>query len=166
MDLIQEIKSYSNSFLSFKIADEIFASHVSHVHHIMEVSSITEMPNSPNYMRGIIDLRGQALPIIDIRVIFGMKPTQVAADTCILALEIVINKESTLIGALVDSVLEVLEFDNKEILPAPEIGYQNHKGLISGIVKVDEKMIMILDMNLIFKEDAIISNIKQEEEIN
>jgi purine-binding chemotaxis protein CheW len=102
----------TNSFLSFKLGDEEFAAHVGKVLNILEMTRITEVPKAPEYMKGVINLRGTVLPVIDTRIKFGMSPTVYTTNTCIIVLDIEMDGESIHVGALVDSVQAVLEFDN------------------------------------------------------
>ena len=99
-----------NSYLSFKLGDEIFASNVSKVLNILEMMKITKVPKAPTYMKGVINLRGTVLPVVDTRLKFGMLPIELTTNTCILVLDVKVDEESVHIGAIVDSVQEVLEF--------------------------------------------------------
>ena len=103
-----------NSYLSFKLGDELFAVNVGKVLNILEMTRITKVPNSPEYMKGVINLRGSVLPVIDMRVKFGLELTEETVNTCILVLDIEIDNESVKVGALVDAVSEVLEIEEEE----------------------------------------------------
>ncbi|RPH31060.1 MAG: chemotaxis protein CheW [Bacteroidales bacterium] len=144
-----------NSFLSFKLGDEEFAAHVGKVLNILEMTKITEVPRAPEYMKGVINLRGTVLPVIDTRIKFGMPPTEYTTNTCIIVLDIDLDGESIHVGALVDSVQAVLEFDSSSIMPAPSIGSRYRSEFIEGVVNVDEKFIMILNMDAVFSSDEL-----------
>lgn len=146
-----DIKSY----LTFKLDEEIFACHVNKLLHILEIPYITEIPGSPNYMKGIINLRGKVLPVIDTKVKVGMPPVEFTKDTCIVVMDITLDNDSLLVGVLVDSVSEVLEFDEDKILPAPNLGSKYQSEFIDGIVRKDDKFIMILDIDMVFSLDEI-----------
>ncbi len=151
IDANMDIKSY----LTFKLDEEVFACHVNKLLHILEIPRITEIPGSPNYMKGIIDLRGKVLPVIDTKVKMGMSPVEFTKDTCIVVMDISLDNDSLLVGVLVDSVSEVLEFNEDNILPAPNLGSKYHSDFITGIVKRDEKFILIIDIDTVFSLDEI-----------
>ncbi len=151
IDANMDIKSY----LTFKLDEEVFACHVNKLLHILEIPHITEIPGSPNYMKGIIDLRGKVLPVIDAKVKIGMPPVEYTKDTCIVVMDITLDNDSLLVGVLVDSVSEVLEFNEDKILPAPNLGSKYHSDFIEGIVRKDDKFIMILDIDMVFSLDDI-----------
>lgn len=144
-----------NSFLSFKLGDEEFAAHVGKVLNILEMTKITEVPRAPEYMKGVINLRGTVLPVIDTRIKFGMPPTEYTTNTCIIVLDVDMDGESIHVGALVDSVQAVLEFDSKNIMPAPSIGSRYRSEFIEGVVNVDDKFIMLLNMDAVFSSDEL-----------
>ncbi len=151
IDANMDIKSY----LTFKLDEEIFACHVNKLLHILEIPYITEIPGSPNYMKGIIDLRGKVLPVIDTKVKMGMPPVEFTKDTCIVVMDISLDNDSLLVGVLVDSVSEVLEFTEENILSAPNLGSKYHSDFITGIVKRNDKFILIIDIDTVFSLDEI-----------
>lgn len=144
-----------NSYLSFKLGDEIFAANVGKVLNILELTKITKVPKAPDYMKGVINLRGSVLPLVDTRIKFGMEPTEFTTNTCILVLDIDFDGESVHVGALVDAVQEVLEINNNEVEPPPSIGSKYKSEFIEGVAKSDEDFIMLLDMDLIFTNDEL-----------
>ncbi|MDY0201585.1 MAG: chemotaxis protein CheW [Tenuifilaceae bacterium] len=153
-----------NSYLSFKLGDEEFAAHVGKVLNILEMTRITEVPKAPSYMKGVINLRGTVLPVIDTRIKFGMTPTEFTANTCIIVLDIQVDGESIQIGALVDSVQAVLEIEKGTIMPPPSIGSKYKSEFIVGVANMNDKFIMILDMDAVFStEDVTDLKIKTEE---
>jgi purine-binding chemotaxis protein CheW len=147
--------SATNSYLTFKIEDELFAANVSKVLSILEMSKITKIPRTPDYIRGVINLRGAVLPIVDLRIKFGLTPTEFTSNTCILVLEINIENNIVKIGALVDSVQEVLEIEDKDILSPPNIGSKYRSEFIEGMFKAENSFIMLLNMDLLFTLDEI-----------
>lgn len=151
----KSIASEINSYLSFKLSDETFASNVSKVLNILEMTSITKVPKSPSYMKGVINLRGTVLPVIDTRIKFEMTPTDITTNTCILVLDVEVDGEAVKVGALVDSVEEVRELDKKDIQPPPSIGSKYQSEFIYGMAKIDEEFIMLLDMDKLFSVDEI-----------
>lgn len=145
-----------DSYLSFKLGEEVFAANVGKVLNILEMTKITKVPKSPEYMKGVINLRGTVLPLIDTRIKFGMTPTEFSTNTCILVLDVEVDGESVHVGALVDSVQEVLEIDEKGMEPPPSIGNKYKSEFITGMAKVGEDFIMVLNMDLIFSLSELI----------
>lgn len=155
MNINQNTKNKINSYLTFKLGAEIFAANVSKVLNILEVSKITKVPKAPAYMKGVINLRGSVLPLVDTRIKFGMDETQITTNTCILVLDIEMGGDNIQVGALVDSVQEVLEFEESDIQPAPSIGSKYKSEFIDGVAKVNDNFVMLLNMDLIFSTDEL-----------
>lgn len=148
-------KNSINSYLTFKLGNEFFAANVSKVLNILEMTKVTKVPKAPAYMKGVINLRGSVLPLVDTRIKFDMPETEYTANTCILVLDIILSNESVHVGALVDSVQEVLELDDANIQPPPSIGTRYRSEFIEGVAKVEDEFIMILNMDLIFSTDEL-----------
>jgi purine-binding chemotaxis protein CheW len=144
-----------SSYLSFKLGEEVFAANVGKVLNILELTKITKVPKAPDYMKGVINLRGSVLPLVDTRIKFGMEPTEFTTNTCILVLDIDFDGESVHVGALVDAVQEVLEINENEVEPPPSIGSKYKSEFIEGVAKNGEDFIMLLDMDLIFTNDEL-----------
>lgn len=152
-----ENKNQIKSYLTFKLGNEEFAAHVSKVLNILEMTPITKVPKAPDYLKGVINLRGAVLPVIDTRIKFGMPETEYTNNTCIIVLDIDVDGESVHVGAIVDSVQAVLEIDNNQIMPLPTLGSRYKSEFIIGMAKVDERFIIILNMDAIFSVDEITS---------
>ncbi len=148
--------SAAQSFLSFRLGKEIFAVEVSKVNEILEVPKITKIPKSPEYMTGVINLRGTVLPLVDTKIKFGMKPVEFTVDTCIVVLEIKVEDEKIQVGALVDSVLEVMEINEAQLQPSPSMDAKYNLDFIEGMLEVDNKFIMLLKIDMIFSINDII----------
>jgi purine-binding chemotaxis protein CheW len=144
------------TYLSFKLSEEVFAINVSKVLNILEMKPITKVPKSPEYMKGVINLRGTVLPVIDMRLKFGMPENKVTIDTSIVVLNIEREGEEIMLGILVDAVREVLEFRAEDIAPSPSIGTKYNSGFIEGMWRIDENFIMILNIDKVFSMDEII----------
>ena len=155
-----ETKTEVNSYLTFKIGDEEFAANVNDVVNILELQKITRIPNAPDYLKGIINLRGKVLPVIDTRIKFNMPATEYTDNTCIIVMDLKVNNEIIHIGALADLVVAVREFDERAIDNTPNIGNGYKAEFITGVAKVDESFIMILDLVKLFTSDELI-NLKE-----
>lgn len=145
------------SFLTFRIGEETFAANVSHVLNILEMLKITKVPKAPEYMRGVINLRGSVLPVLDTRLKFGMPKGEITKNTCILVMELKNNNETVTIGAIVDSVQEVLEIEEEDIQAPPSIGTKFKNEYLLGMVKSDDKFVMIIDVEKIFNSEDIVN---------
>ena len=151
MSLIEATASY----LTFKLDNEFFAINVSKVLEILEVKPITKVPKSPAFMKGVINLRGNILPVIDTRNKFCMPPEDFTIDTCIIVLNIYTGSESLLVGAVVDSVQKVIDIPEASIQPSVSMGAVYREDFVSGIGKVDDDFIMILDIDKVFSPEEV-----------
>lgn len=145
-----------DTFLSFKLSEEVFAINVSQVLNILEMSTITRIPKSPEYLKGVINLRGTVLPVVDLRIKFGLPEKQATVDTSIIVLSVDLEGEAVLVGIQVDAVREVLELKNSDIAPTPSIGTKYNSGFIKGMWRMNDKFIMILDIEKVFSTEEII----------
>lgn len=146
----------TTQFLTFILENENYAIDVSRVREVLEMSSITKIPQTQNFMRGVINLRGSVVPVIDLKLKFGMQETEKTIDTCIVVMEVSIEgeKDVVVLGALSDSVQEVIDLDPEQIEPAPKIGSGVNRDFIKGMGKRNDNFIIILDIDKIFsKED-------------
>ncbi len=145
----------ATQYLTFKLDEEIFALDVAKVREILDFTDITKVPQTPDFMRGVINLRGSVVPVVDMRLKFGMSRTEKTVNTCIVVVEAATEGETTVLGALADSVQEVIELDPGQIEPAPRIGTKLRTDFIRGMGKRDERFIMILDIDKVFAYDEI-----------
>ena len=153
MENVTEVTQY----LTFKLDEEIFALDVAKVREILEESSITKVPQTPEFMRGVINLRGSVVPVIDLRLKFGMTRTEKTVNTCIIVVEVQLEDEVIVLGALADSVQEVIEMEPAQIEAAPHIGSRLNTDFIKGMGKVDGRFIMILDIDRVFSSEELVS---------
>jgi purine-binding chemotaxis protein CheW len=151
-----KINTEVNSYLSFRIGTEIFAADVKNVLNILEMTKITSVPKAPGYMKGVINLRGSVLPVIDSRMKFNLEESEFTSNTCIVVLELHIGSEPIIIGTIVDAVKEVLEIEDNNILPPPSIGTSYRTNFLKGMYKSDDGFIMLLDAERVFASDEII----------
>src|SRR3990172_12261370 len=109
-------------YLTFRLEEEVFALDITQVREVLDFTTITRVPRTPEFMRGVINLRGSVVPVVDMRLKFGMSKTEKTVNTCIIVTEIELDGEAVVVGALSDSVQEVLELEPAQIEPAPKIG--------------------------------------------
>ena len=143
----------TTQYLSFKLGEEIFAVDVAQVREILDVIAITKVPQTPDFMKGVINLRGSVVPVMDMRLKFGMPPTERTVNTCIIVMEVIQDGETMVLGSLADSVQEVLDLEPEQIESPPRIGTRLRSSYIKGMGKQNERFIIILDIDRIFSAD-------------
>ncbi|WP_233143038.1 chemotaxis protein CheW [Marispirochaeta aestuarii] len=139
-----------NKYLLFNIGKEIYGINIMVVTDIIELQKITEVPDMPDYIKGVINLRGKVIPVMDLRLRFGMEPRAYDDRTCI----IIVHVENTSIGFIVDTVSEVKDIRESDIDPPPS--FKKHAArdrYISGLGKVDEEVRILLDVKKILEQD-------------
>ncbi len=147
--------SAANQFLTFTLEEENFALEISKVREVLDYTTITRVPRMPDFLRGVINLRGNVVPVIDLRLKLGMNATEKNLDTCIVIAEIMIDGELTLVGALADSVKEVISLEAARISPPPRLGTKLKSRFIRGMGKLDEGFLIILDIDKVLSEDEL-----------
>jgi purine-binding chemotaxis protein CheW len=140
----------SHQYLTFVLADEVYGVEVSKVREVLELIDITRVPRMPEFMRGVINLRGGVVPVIDLGLKFEMNALVNTVNTCIIVLEIEVNGDEVVVGALADSVREVIELESEQIEPAPRIGTSLDTEFIKGIGKQGDEFIIVLNIDRIF----------------
>ena len=155
----------ANQYLTFTLAKELYAIDIANVWEILDYTPVTRVPRTPEFLLGIINLRGRAVPVADLRLKFGLPKTEHTVNTCIIITEIQIDGESTIMGALADSVQEVFEIDESNIEPPPRIGTKINIEFIQGMGKQDDKFIIIIDVNKVFSSEelAIVQDVDLKE---
>jgi purine-binding chemotaxis protein CheW len=149
--MITETKQY----ITFKLGDELFAIDVSQVREVLEISQITRVPTAPEYMRGVVNVRGQAIPVVDLRLRFGLPPSADTVNSRIIVMELSIDGESAVLGGIADSVHEVIEIEPGNINPPPRIAMRWRTEFIQGMGKRGNDFIIILDVNAVFSSEEV-----------
>ena len=147
----------TSQYLSFNLDQEVFALAISQVREVLDFTEVTRVPRMPDFMRGVINLRGGVVPVVDLRLKFGLQATDRTVDTCIIIMEITIDGEITLIGALADSVQEVMTLEPDQIEPPPKIGTRLKTEFIKGMGKKNDNFIIILDIDKVFSTDELVA---------
>jgi purine-binding chemotaxis protein CheW len=145
----------TRQYLTFRLGEEVFATDVAKVREVLDSTTITRIPRTPEFMSGVINLRGNVVPVVDLRLCFEMSKTEKTVNTCIVVVEMLVDGESTVIGALADSVEEVIDLEPENIQPPPRIGARIRTDFISGMGKRDSQLIMILDIDRIFSAEEL-----------
>lgn len=153
--MTEDKKTLSEQYLTFNLQKELYGLDIDSVREVLEVTQITKVPQTQEYMRGVINVRGHAVPVVDLRLKFGLEQGEMTVDTCIIIVEVRIDGESIILGLLVDGVEEVLELGQDNIEPPPRFGTRINSRFMKGIGKLDEKFIIILDIQEVFSEDEL-----------
>lgn len=143
----------AGQYLTFRLGQEIFAIEVAKVREVLDLAPITAIPRTPEFMSGVINLRGSVVPVVDLRLCFEMAKTENTRNTCIVVVEMLLDNESIVIGALADSVEEVIDLEPEHIQPPPRIGTRIRTDFIRGMGKRDTQFIMILDIDRVFSAE-------------
>lgn len=144
-------------YLTFMLGGEVFAIGILSIKEIIEYGNLTEVPRMPEFIRGVINLRGAVVPVIDLGARFGKQATSVSRRTCIVIIEVEHEGEQQVVGVMVDAVNEVLDIAAGEIEPAPSFGAKIRADFISGMGKVEGKFVIILDVDHVLSLDEMSS---------
>ena len=148
---LKDIKQY----LTFSLGGEVFAIDVIKTREILNMSTITQVPQTPDYMLGVINLRSSVVPVIDMRLKFGMERIEQSVDSCIVVIEVKVDDEAITVGALVDSVQEVVDLDDAQIEPPPRLGTRLKTEFLRGMGNQNDNFIMILDIDKVFSSEEL-----------
>ena len=143
----------TRQYLTFRLGEEVFAIDVAKVREVLDFTTITKIPRTPDFMSGVINLRGNVVPVVDLRLCLEMSKTEKTVNTCIVVVEMLVDGESSVIGALADSVEEVIDLEPDHIQPPPRIGVKIRTDFIKGMGKRDAQLIMILDIDKVFSTE-------------
>ena len=136
-----------SQYLTFTLGKDIFAVEIAPIREIIEYPGLTGIPMTPEFLRGVINLRGAVVPVIDLAVRFGRPLTPVGRRTCVVIVEIAGDTESLPLGILVDGVNEVLEVDAEKVEDRPDFGLGLRPDFVRGMIKREGGFIVILDTN-------------------
>jgi purine-binding chemotaxis protein CheW len=145
----------NRQYMTFKLGDELFAIDVAQVREVLEVSQITRVPTAPLHMRGVVNVRGQATPVVDLRRRFGLPEQPDGVHTRIIVLELNVEGDRTVLGGIADSVHEVIDIEPANINPPPRIAMRWRADFIQGMGKRGEDFIIILDVDAVFSSDEL-----------
>ena len=155
----------TTQYLTFKLGEEVFALDVAKVREILDFTTVTRVPQTPAYMRGVINLRGSVVPVLDLRLKFGMSATEKTVNTCVIVAEMMVEGEALVMGVLSDSVQEVIDLEPEQIEPAPRIGTTINTEFILGMGKHNGMFMMILDIDRVFSAGGVTTVQEAVEEI-
>jgi purine-binding chemotaxis protein CheW len=137
-------------YLTFNLGDEVFALDITKVREVLDFTAVTRVPRTPDFMRGVINLRGSVVPVVDLRRKFNMAISENTVNTCIIISEVTVDGDTTVLGCLADSVQEVIDLGQEDIAPAPRIGTKLRTEFIKGMGKRNDRFVIILDIDQVF----------------
>ncbi len=146
---------FLNQYLTFQLDTEVFALEIAKIREVLEHTAVTKVPSMPDFMCGVINLRGKVVPVIDLRLKFNMSKLQKTVNTCIIIIEILLNDELINIGAMVDAVQEVIELDPDKMEPPPKIGTKIDNEVINGMGKLDDQFVLCINIEKVFSSSEL-----------
>jgi len=148
----QGMEELAGKYLTFELGDESYGLQILKVQEIIKMQEITKVPRTPDYVKGVINLRGKVMPVIDLRKTFGMEEVEASRDTCIIVVQVQRGEASVILGVIVDKVSEVLEISGEEIEPPPSFGTQVDTHFILGMAKTKDSVKILLDIDKVVSE--------------
>jgi len=145
----------TTQYLTFKLGEEMFALNIAKVREVLDFTTVTRVPRTPDFMRGVINLRGSVVPVVDLRRKFNMAISENTVNTCIIISEVTVDGDTTVLGCLADSVQEVIDLGPEHIAPAPRIGTKLRTEFIKGMGKQNDRFVIILDIDKVFSVDEL-----------
>jgi purine-binding chemotaxis protein CheW len=140
----------TNQYLTFTLDEEVYALEIGKVREVLEFTGVTKVPRTPAFMRGVINLRGSVVPVVDLKRKFATGSTEATISTCVVIVEVAVDGEPTVLGVLADAVQEVIDLDPSQVEPPPKIGARLRTEFIRGMGKRDEEFLILLDVDRVF----------------
>jgi purine-binding chemotaxis protein CheW len=147
----------ATQYLTFKLSEEVYALDIGKVREVLDFTTVTRVPRTPDFMRGVINLRGSVVPVVDLRLKFGMSGTEKTVNTCVIITEVTVDGDTTVLGCLADSVQEVLDLGPEQISAPPRIGTRLRTEFITGMGKRDDRFLIILDIDRVFSAEDLLA---------
>jgi len=137
----------AGKYLTFELGGEIYGLEILKVQEIIGIMAITRVPRTPDFVRGVINLRGKVIPVVDLRLKFGLEKKEDTERTCIIVVQVGHSDSLITMGLIVDEVSEVLDIQAEQIEPPPDLGASIETDFILGMGKVEEMVVMLLDVD-------------------
>ena len=147
-------KTTAGKYLTFLLGQDSYGVEIMKIKEIIGTIEVTAIPEAPIYVKGVINLRGKVIPVIDLRAKFGLAAEQITERTCIVVTEITQKNGMELLSFIVDAVSEVITIAAEDIDPAPSFGGSSKPGNISGMAKLDKKIVILLDIETVLGENG------------
>lgn len=146
----------SSQYVTFSLGDELFGVEVTRTREILSLTPVTKVPQTPDYLLGVINLRGQVVPVVDMRLKLGLPAADETEDTCIIVVEVQLDGDAIIVGAQADAVREVLDVNADQIEPPPRLGSRLNTEFINGMGKVDDQFMILLNIDRIFNSEELV----------
>lgn len=145
----------TSQYLTFSLGEEVFAVDVLKAREVLDYTTVTRVPQTPRFMLGVINLRSSVVPVIDLRLKFGLPAAERTVNSCIIVMEIVVDGEVITVGGLVDAVREVLEIGVERVEPPPRIGTRLKTEFLKGMAGQEDHFVMLLDIDRVFNAEEL-----------
>ncbi len=150
-----ETEALAGKYLTFRLGGEEYGLEILKVQEIIGIMDVTNVPRTPDFVRGVINLRGQVIPVVELRVKFGLPTEEDTERTCIIVVQVGDETDRVTMGILVDEVSEVLDVTGDQIEPAPSFGASVDTDFILGMGKVGETVVALLDADRVLSDGEI-----------
>jgi purine-binding chemotaxis protein CheW len=150
----QKPRAAAGKYLTFALAEEEYGLPVLKVREIIKSMDVTAVPQVPAHIKGVINLRGKVIPIVDLRIKFGLPSVEATERTCIIVAEIEVEQRRVMLGAVVDCVSEVLNISAEEIEPTPDFGQRLATDYLKGVAKIKGTVKLLLDLDQVLATDT------------
>ncbi|HVM60248.1 MAG TPA: chemotaxis protein CheW [Verrucomicrobiae bacterium] len=154
-DVGNEMAHRAGKYLTFKLGAEEFGLEILKVQEIIKMMDITRVPRTPDFVRGVINLRGKVIPVVDLRLRFAMEAKATTDKTCVIVVQVRRDNLTVTMGTIVDEVSEVLDIGGEQIEPAPEFGEMVNTDFIVGMGKVGKRVVMLLDVDKVLSQQEL-----------
>jgi len=153
--MTEAVSSLTAQYLTFLLDNEHYAIEIRRIREVLAYVPPTKVPRTPTFMVGVINLRGQVVPVVDLRLKLGLAPSQTTRDTCIIILEVAVDGDTTVVGALADAVEEVVDIAPEQVAPPPRMGTRIQTTFVRGMARRDERFVVLLDIDRLLAEDVV-----------
>jgi len=143
--------------LTFCVAGEEYAVGILRVREILQYTGVTRVPRMPSWVRGVINLRGSVVPVVDLAVRFGLPPSEITRSACVVITEVRLDGQAVVVGLLADAVSQVVELPAQDIQPPPAFGTRVRVDFLQGMGRLAERMVLLLDVDRLLSSDEVAS---------
>lgn len=150
--MLESTAALAGKYMGFKLNEENFGIEILKVQEIIGLMEITAVPRTPDYLRGVINLRGKVIPVVDLRLKFGMSEKEATELTCIMVVQVELNDVLVTMGVMVDQVSEVMDITENNVEPAPHMGETEASEFLLGIGKFQDNVVLLLAMDRILSD--------------
>ena len=145
----------AGKYLTFRLGDESYGLQILKVQEILGMMPVTRVPRTPNFIRGVVNLRGKVIPVVDLRCTFNLASLNDTETTCIIVVQIVRDQNTVVMGVIVDAVSEVLDVRAEQVEPAPAFGTEIDTAFILGMGKIADKVVILLDIDRVLSTEQL-----------